>query len=226
MTPFDLEIRNVVCSVPDGRSRRTLLSVPHLDFPGGAFAAVSGVSGAGKTTFLKLISGILPPDSGTVRWGKTELGLLSASERDAWRGTCVGFLFQDFRLFDGLSALENVLLPLTFRGRPDRNDRSRAARLLKCHGVAPDTPAERLSRGEMQRTALVRVLMQSPSVILADEPTASLDAGRGAQAADTLAETAEALGATLIVVSHDERLLSRFNRRLVISDGLLKETAS
>ena len=67
MTPFDLEIRNVVCSVPDGRSRRTLLSVPHLDLPGGAFAAVSGVSGAGKTTFLKLISGILPPDSGTVR---------------------------------------------------------------------------------------------------------------------------------------------------------------
>ena len=226
MTPFDLEIRNVVCSVPDGRSRRTLLSVPHLDFPGGAFAAVSGVSGAGKTTFLKLISGILPPDSGTVRWGKTELGLLSASERDAWRGTRVGFLFQDFRLFDGLSALQNVLLPLTFRGRPDRNDRSRAARLLKCHGVAPDTPAERLSRGEMQRTALVRVLMQSPSVILADEPTASLDAGRGAQAADALAEAAEALGATLIVVSHDERLLSRFNRRLVISDGLLKETAS
>ena len=138
----------------------------------------------------------------------------------------MGFLFQDFRLFDGLSALENVLLPLTFRGRPDRNDRSRAARLLKCHGVAPDTPAERLSRGEMQRTALVRVLMQSPSVILADEPTASLDAGRGAQAADALAEAAEALGATLIVVSHDERLLSRFNRRLVISDGLLKETAS
>ena len=222
MTPFDLEIRNVVCSVPDGRSRRTLLSVPHLDLPGGAFAAVSGVSGAGKTTFLKLISGILPPDSGTVRWGKTELGCLSASERDAWRGTCVGFLFQDFRLFDGLTALENVLLPITFHSSTVSDAQRRdAVNLLKLHGVRPDTRSELLSRGEMQRTALARVLMQSPSVILADEPTASLDSERGERAVDALVNAARSLGASLVLVSHDERVLGHFERQLTLADGHL-----
>ena len=145
--------------------------------------AVRGASGAGKTTFLKLVSGILLPTRGRVLYGDTEVSALSEPRRDRWRGRHVGFLFQDFRLFDGLTALENVLLPFTFCSRTVSNTQRRdATDLLKLHGVNPDTRSELLSRGEMQRTALVRVLMQSPSIILADEPTASLDANRAGHA--------------------------------------------
>ena len=223
MTEFNLEIRNVLYSVPDGSARRTLLKIPQLDLSAGCSVAVSGLSGAGKTTFLKLISGIVRPDSGTIRWAGTDLGALSETAREVWRGLHVGFLFQDFRLFEGLTALENVLLPLTFRGSPGKKERDRAVELLQMHGVAPDSAADRLSRGEMQRTALVRVLMQSPSVILADEPTASLDADRSAQAVESLLEAARTLGASFIIVSHDQRVLSHFERKLVIADGSLRE---
>ena len=182
--------------------------------------AVRGASGAGKTTFLKLVSGILLPTRGRVLYGDTEVSALSEPRRDRWRGRHVGFLFQDFRLFDGLTAL--VLLPFTFCSRTVSNTQRRdATDLLKLHGVNPDTRSELLSRGEMQRTALVRVLMQSPSIILADEPTASLDANRAGHAVDALISAAGSLGASLVLVSHDERVLGHFERHLTLADGRL-----
>ena len=184
--------------------------------------AVRGASGAGKTTFLKLVSDILLPTRGRVLYGDTEVSALSEPRRDRWRGRHVGFLFQDFRLFDGLTALENVLLPFTFCSRTVSNTQRRdATDLLKLHGVNPDTRSELLSRGEMQRTALVRVLMQSPSIILADEPTASLDANRAGHAVDALISAAGSLGASLVLVSHDERVLGHFERHLTLADGRL-----
>ncbi len=226
MTGLDLTLTQTSLSVQDGLGLRTIFSTDGLHVPAGTLTAVRGASGAGKSTFLKLISGILLPTRGEISWGETVLTSLSEARRDAWRGTHVGFLFQDFRLFDGLTAIENVLLPFTFRERITPELRARASSLLEAQGVRPDTASENLSRGEMQRTALVRVLMRSPAVILADEPTASLDAVRAAQAADALIEAAGTLGATLILVSHDERILSRFSRTLELQNGILTEKAA
>ena len=168
-----LLLENVRVRAADGTAERTLLSVDRFTLASGERLGLKGASGSGKTTFLKTISGILRAE-GSVLWDDTDLSRLSEAERDAWRGRNVGFLFQDFRLFDGLNALENVLLPVTFTRSITDADRRRGEELLERFGVRPQTEASRLSRGEMQRTALVRVLLQSPAVILADEPTASL----------------------------------------------------
>lgn len=213
-----LKLEGVGLDVRDGSSLRTLLEIDEFCLEPGEMIAVRGASGAGKTTFLKLVSGILLPTRGRVLYGDTEVSALSEPRR----GRHVGFLFQDFRLFDGLTALENVLLPFTFCSRTVSNTQRRdATDLLKLHGVNPDTRSELLSRGEMQRTALVRVLMQSPSIILADEPTASLDANRAGHAVDALISAAGSLGASLVLVSHDERVLGHFERHLTLADGRL-----
>ncbi len=217
-----LRLKEVRLDVPDGVGTRTIFDVPHFELEEGAFLGVRGASGSGKSTFLKIISGILLPTMGTIEVAHTIINQLSEVERDRWRGRHIGFLFQDFRLFDGLSALENVLLPFTFhQSTITRELREDAVDKLSAVGVRPGTRAECLSRGEMQRTALVRVLMQSPKIILADEPTASLDTVRGDQAVEVLQEAASSLGATLLLVSHDERVLSHFNQTITLSNGRL-----
>ena len=217
-----LRLKEVRLDVPDGVGTRTIFDVPNFELEEGAFLGVRGASGSGKSTFLKLISGILLPTTGSIEVGHTIINQLSEVERDRWRGRHIGFLFQDFRLFDGLTALENVLLPFTFHQNTIcRELREDAVAKLCAVGVRPGTRAECLSRGEMQRTALVRVLMQSPKIILADEPTASLDTVRGDQAVEVLQEAASSLGATLLLVSPDERVLSHFNQTITLSNGRL-----
>ena len=185
--PFDLSLETVRLDVPDGTGVRTIFSCFDFKLPQGAMLGIRGPSGAGKTSFLKCLSGIITPTEGVVRWGTFALSQCTESVRDRWRGQHCGFLFQDFRLFEDLTALDNVLLPLTFRG----------------------TRAGDLSRGEMQRTALVRVLMGRPAVILADEPTANLDEARGDIVVDDLMSAAQSLSASLILVSHSDRVLKR-----------------
>ena len=116
-----LKLEGVGLDVRDGSSLRTLLEIDEFCLEPGEMIAVRGASGAGKTTFLKLVSGILLPTRGRVLYGDTEVSALSEPRRDRWRGRHVGFLFQDFRLFDGLTALENVLLPFTFCSRTVSN---------------------------------------------------------------------------------------------------------
>ena len=219
---FDLTVEDLQYRVKDGASFRTILDINHLDIVCGEKVGLRGTSGSGKSTFLKLISGILIPQKGDVYWGAEAINCLSESQRDDWRGRHCGFLFQDFRLFGGLSALDNVILPLTFRGIITQADRSRAKTLLDACAVPAQTQASLLSRGEMQRTALVRVLMSSPQVILADEPTASLDHDNATHVMDALFEAAENLKATLIVVTHDSSMLNRFRRVLTLEDGTVR----
>lgn len=223
MKPFDLRIENLRLTVPDGEEMRTIFASSCFALPQGALLGVRGESGSGKSTFLKLISGILTPTEGKVLWGETVLSGLPESERDRWRGENCGFLFQDFRLFEDLSAEENVLLPATFYRRPTADDRKRAKALLLHYGVRPGTRAAHLSRGEMQRTALARVLFAEPKVILADEPTASLDGPRAEEVTLALIGAAKRLGATLILVSHDPRVLAHFPEKVAIAEGRLVE---
>lgn len=219
---FALTVEDLQYRVKDGASFRTILDIKHLEIACGEIVGLRGMSGSGKSTFLKLICGILTPQKGNVYWGTEAINRLSESQRDDWRGRHSGFLFQDFRLFGGLSAFDNVLLPLTFRGTITQADRCRAKALLDACAVPAQTQVSLLSRGEMQRTALVRVLMSSPQVILADEPTASLDHDNAIHVMDALFEAAEDLKATLIVVTHDSTMLSRFSQVLTLEDGTVR----
>ncbi len=219
---FALTVEDLQYRVKDGASFRTILDIKHLEIACGEIVGLRGMSGSGKSTFLKLICGILTPQKGNVYWGTEAINRLSESQRDDWRGRHCGFLFQDFRLFGGLSAFDNVLLPLTFRGTITQADRCRAKALLDACAVPAQTQVSLLSRGEMQRTALVRVLMSSPQVILADEPTASLDHDNAIHVMDALFEVAEDLKATLIVVTHDSTMLSRFRQVLTLEDGTVR----
>lgn len=219
---FDLEACDIVYKAADGLSIRTILSIEQLKIPQGSRVAIQGSSGAGKTTLLKVLSGIIRADTGTVRWGPTIISDLSESRRDLWRGQNCGFLFQDFGLLEGLTAVENVLLPETFTGKIPPSARQRARDLLDRFGIRANTHAGHLSRGEMQRTALARMLMGKPKVIFADEPTASLDEANARLVMQALVESSKELRATLFVITHDSDLAQIFPLRAHMYQGRWK----
>ncbi len=218
----NLVMNYISFGVKDGLGRRTIFRNDHFYLQTGAHLAIRGSSGAGKTTFLKLLSGIIVPDEGSLAWGDADLTQMPVKQRESWRGENVGFMFQDFRLFKGLSALENVLLPFTFRHSITAPTKKKALALLKSYQIRPHEESSLLSRGEMQRTALIRVLLGCPKIILADEPTANLDGVNADKAVDDLIQVASTLGSTLIVVSHDPSVLNKFPQVAVIEDGVLE----
>lgn len=200
------------------------LRIPELTLPAGGRLSVAGPSGSGKSTLVNVITGLERPTTGRVTWNGTDIASLSESARDRWRGANVGLVMQDFHLFPGLSALENVLLPARLARVADPAMVARAGDLLARVGLArPGQPVETMSRGEMQRTAVARALLRRPGVIVADEPTASLDPANGAAIGALLVELAEATGATLIVVSHDPALIARLPRRIALAGGLIHD---
>lgn len=196
------------------------LTIPELSLPGGGHLAVVGASGSGKSTLVNVVTGLERPAEGQVLWGDTRLEQLSEPARDRWRGAHIGLVMQDFHLLPGLSALENILLPARLARVADRALIARAHDLLAEVGLArPGQPIETMSRGEMQRVAVARALLRRPAVIVADEPTASLDATHGAGIAELLVGLAQRTGATLIVVTHDPALTERLPRRIELAGG-------
>lgn len=175
----------------------------------GSSVALTGPSGSGKTTLAYLLTGIEPVRQGSVRWGETDLAALSERRRDAWRRRQVGFVFQDFHLVPGLSIRENVLVSARFeRWRIPPALAERADELLDAAGVpTAGRKVQDLSRGEQQRVALARALLRRPPLLVADEPTASLDAASGATVVELLLEGARSVGATLLAVTHDPALI-------------------
>lgn len=202
-----------------------VLSVPRLSLPGGSVIAIEGPSGAGKSSLLHALAGIERPAQGSVCWGGNPLWTMSNPVRDRWRREHLGLVFQDMHLLDGLSAMDNVLLPLLFdHARAPAALRDRAAALLDGLGVAaPGRRAAVMSRGERQRVALARALLRRPSLLLADEPTASLDQASAGRVGELLLRAATEAGATLLVATHDTALLSRVPRRLRLHAGRLEE---
>lgn len=197
------------------------LSIEALHLDAGAQVAVAGPSGSGKTTFINIITGMERADRGRVAWNGHDLAALPETARDRWRARTVGLVMQDFHLFPGLSAEANVLLPqrLSRLGVP-RALREKAVALLARVGITRlDQPVETMSRGQMQRVAVARALVGGPGVIVTDEPTASLDAASGAAVADLLIDLSRETGATLIVASHDERLIGRLDKTLRLENG-------
>lgn len=192
-----------------------------LSIEGGEFVAIVGKSGSGKSTLLNLVAGIDRPTQGTVDVGTTAVHRLSENQLAAWRGKNVGVVFQFFQLMPTLTAIENVMLPMDFRGVwPPRERLDRARRLLADVALgdqAAKLPAE-LSGGEQQRVAIARALANDPPLIVADEPTGNLDS-RTADAVFALFTDLVRHGKTIVFVTHDRDLASRASRLITLSDG-------
>jgi len=218
MLPLSLD--NVAVSYPGLAA--AALDIPALRIEAEECVAVTGPSGSGKTTFVNVITGLARPDQGRVLWGAQDIAALSESRRDRFRAETIGLVLQEFHLFPGLCALDNVLLPARLRRVASAATVRQAAILLERVGITRHRqPIETMSRGEMQRVAVARALLRQPKVLVADEPTASLDPDNGSEVIDLLLSLARETGATLIAVSHDERLIQRMDRVLRLTAGRL-----
>lgn len=201
--------------------REVSLTYPDLTVNSGEHAVMVGPSGSGKTTALHFIAGLLIPSHGAVHCGGTEVSTLSEAERDAFRARHIGYVFQDFHLLPGYTALENVLLGLRLAGLRGRTAHARAHHLLEHLGLARHASqlTSRLSTGERQRVALARAVAHTPQLLLADEPTAHLDRSRAQEALSLLRDLARSHGATLLVVSHDPLVTeASFDQRVVLTE--------
>jgi putative ABC transport system ATP-binding protein len=181
--------------------------------------AIVGASGSGKSTLLSIIAGLDTPTSGTVRLAGQDIFAIGEDERAAVRARQVGFVFQSFQLMGNLSALENVMLPLELGGR--RDARKAAAEMLARVGLGERLGhyPRVLSGGEQQRVALARAFVVQPAVLLADEPTGSLDFATGGKVMELMFELNREQGTTLVLVTHDRGIAARCDRAITIEAG-------
>jgi len=203
-----------------------ILAVNDVSFEAknGEMVAIVGPSGSGKSTLLSLLGLLDAPDSGSIDINGVELARLDAKGRTLYRSRQVGFIFQAFNLIPNLNAKENVLLALEFADWPKDDRDARATEMLEMVGldeVKARRRPNRLSGGEQQRVAIARAFAAQPPLILADEPTGSLDRQTGQKIVELLREAAT----TVLVVTHDEKIASQADRRLEIEDGVLQEVA-
>jgi putative ABC transport system ATP-binding protein len=182
-------------------------------------AAIVGASGSGKSTLLSIIAGLDTPTRGTVRLAGQDLLAMDEDERAALRARQVGFVFQSFQLMGNLTALENVMLPLELAGRKDA--RKAASEMLARVGLAERLShyPKVLSGGEQQRVALARAFVVKPAVLLADEPTGSLDFATGETVMELMFDLNREQGTTLVLVTHDRGIAARCERRITIEAG-------
>ncbi len=219
MSDFIISVDRVCKSVSD--STGTLQILQNIDFALSAreTAAIVGASGSGKSTLLSIIAGLDTPTSGTVRLAGDDIFALDEDARAALRARQVGFVFQSFQLMGNLTALENAMLPLELAGRKDA--RKQAADMLDRVGLSQRMASypKVLSGGEQQRVALARAFVVKPAVLLADEPTGSLDFATGETVMELMFALNRELGTTLVLVTHDPAIAARCQRRITIEAG-------
>lgn len=186
------------------------------------YLAIVGSSGSGKSTLMHLLGGLDRPTTGRLVIGGRDVSTLSAPEMARLRNETIGFVFQSFHLLVRTSALDNVALPLVYRGIGRRERRARAAEMLSRVGLAHrvDHRPNQMSGGEQQRVAVARALVTGPSVLLADEPTGNLDTVTG-QSVLALLESLNADGVAVVLVTHDREVAARANRQIVMRDGVI-----
>jgi putative ABC transport system ATP-binding protein len=214
-----ISVEHVSKSVTDSTGTLDILRDIHFGIEAKATCAIVGASGSGKSTLLSIIAGLDTPTRGTVHLAGQDLFTVTEDDRAAWRAQNVGFVFQSFQLLGNLTALENVMLPLELAGRKD--SRTAATEMLKRVGLA-----ERLghypkvmSGGEQQRVALARAFVVQPAVLLADEPTGSLDHATGDKVMQLMFDLNAELGTTLVLVTHDRAIATRCAQRITIEAG-------
>jgi putative ABC transport system ATP-binding protein len=230
---------------PDG-TVLPVVDIEHFSLADGEQVALVGSSGSGKTTLLHLIAGILTPDSGKIIFGTTrkaetpppsdgivdyagggagirpdgtiDLARLSEAQRDVFRGRNIGYIFQTHHLLGGFTALENVLLGMSFTGRAA--DRAWATHLLQEVGLGDrlNYKPQKLSVGQQQRVAVARALANRPKLVLADEPTGALDAKNAQQVLDLIRKLSDEVKASLLLVSHDRQITAQFPRVVTLAE--------
>jgi len=189
----------------------------------GEFVAIMGPSGSGKSTLMNVIGCLDPPDTGIYHLNDADVTALGDDALAGVRNRTVGFVFQSFNLLPRTSALENVETPLIYAGVEKRERRQRARALLKKLGLADRLyhPPSQLSGGQQQRVAIARALVNSPAILLADEPTGNLDTASGEEVMDILEGLNRHEGATVIVITHEHEVAARAQRVLTLRDGML-----
>jgi putative ABC transport system ATP-binding protein len=187
----------------------------------GDYVAIVGPSGSGKSTLMHLLGGLDRPTSGRLTIGGRDVGTLTAHELAQLRNETIGFVFQAFHLLARTSAVDNVALPLVYRGIGARERRRRAAAVLERVGLAHrlDHRPNQLSGGEQQRVAIARALVTDPKVLLADEPTGNLDSATGQAVLGLLEALNAEQGVALVMVTHDREVAARARRQIVMRDG-------
>jgi putative ABC transport system ATP-binding protein len=216
-----LAARGIGKTVKSGDSDLVILRDIELEITRGEAVAVLGASGSGKSTLLAILAGLDTPTAGTVTLDGVDMTAMDEDARASLRGRKIGFVFQSFQLLPGYTALENVMLPLELSGREDAESAARA--MLARVGLAERLHhyPKHLSGGEQQRVALARAFVIQPQLLLADEPTGSLDAKSGADVIGLLFEMNREYGTTLVMVTHDENLAARCSRAVRIAEGRL-----
>lgn len=212
-------VEHVFKSVTDSSGTLDILRDIHFELAERETAAIVGASGSGKSTLLAIVAGLDTPTRGTVRLMGQDLFAVDEDARAALRARSVGFVFQSFQLLGNLNALENVMLPLELAGR--RDARAAATEMLARVGLAERLRhyPKVLSGGEQQRVALARAFVMRPALLLADEPTGSLDHATGAQVMRLMFELNREQGTTLVLVTHDLAIAARCERRLTLEAG-------
>jgi putative ABC transport system ATP-binding protein len=220
-----IAVEHVHKSVTDSTGTLDILRDIHFSIAPKDTAAIVGASGSGKSTLLSIIAGLDTPSSGTVRLAGQDLFAIDEDARAAWRAHKVGFVFQSFQLLGNLTALENVMLPLELAGRKDA--RTAATDMLQRVGLAERLThyPKVMSGGEQQRVALARAFVVQPAVLLADEPTGSLDHATGDTVMQLMFELNAELGTTLVLVTHDRAIAERCAQRITIEAGQIASIA-
>ena len=219
-----VRIQDLAKSFGEGETQVDAVRGLDLELGRGEIVLVMGPSGSGKTTFLSMLGGLLRVSTGEIWVDGTDIASLGERELPPFRARTFGFVFQDFNLVAALSARENVEIALNIAGRRGVPARDRARSLLESMGLTGrlEFPVEKLSGGEKQRVAIARAIANHPVLVLADEPTANLDSHHGAETMRLLRGLAKDEGATVVIVSHDERLREVADRVLWLEDGRFK----
>ena len=213
---------NLGKSVPTSNGNLQILTGIHLQIAKGERVAVTGESGSGKSTLISLLAGLDNPTSGSILVDGRSLTGMDEDGKAELRNRLVGFVFQSFQLMQGLTAQENVMLPLELRG--DKHAKASAAALLGRVGLTnrlSHTPRQ-LSGGEQQRVALARAFVTNPALLFADEPTGNLDSQTGANIIELLFELNKENNTTLILVTHDQALAQRCHRMIRLAAGRME----
>ena len=218
-SPPLIEVDHVTKQVSDSTGTLTILHDIHFSLPARESVAIVGASGSGKSTLLSIIAGLDVPTTGTVRLAGKDLFKVNEDDRAAVRAKRLGFVFQSFQLLANLNAVENVMLPLELLGK--RDARATAEEMLQRVGLGERLThyPKVLSGGEQQRVALARAFVVKPAVLLADEPTGSLDFATGERVMELMFDMNREAGTTLVLVTHDRAIAERCKRQIRIEAG-------
>ncbi|MEW6586876.1 MAG: ABC transporter ATP-binding protein [Nitrospirota bacterium] len=221
MPEIAISIKDVVKTFGTGEAEIQAIRGVTLDIFFGELFLIMGPSGSGKTTLLSIIGGVLSPNAGSVRVLDTELADLSDHRKSQMRAKKIGFMFQEYNLLPNLTAAENVAVPLLIIDEPWDKALEKAAKYLAAVGLGAraSNPINQLSTGEKQRVAFARALVHEPQLLICDEPTAALDTETGVHVMELMRERALASDRTLIVVTHDNRIVRFADRIAYLLDG-------